>query len=190
MTPQERQRQRRNRLALLGIFAFFFGSMLIAGLLRFSGWRPEGLKSHGTILNPVLDARTLAPSTVDGRQYAWNPKDRRWRMLVVNGATCEAACESFAADLDKVWQLLGQNKDRVDVLWMGATPSKTQVHNLYPISSDASLRSVLPADGQAPTTKGMPVYIVDPNGFIMMQFPPGTDVSGIRADFAKVLKLI
>lgn len=190
LTPEQRQRQKRSRLALLGIFVVFFGTMLVAGLLRFSGWKPDGLKSHGTIINPVIDARELAPSTVDGRQYAWNPTDRRWRMLVVNGATCDAKCEAFAADLDKVWQLLGQNKDRVDVLWMGATPSQTQVHNLYPLSADASLRSVLPANGRAPTSVGMPVYIIDPNGFVMMEFPPGTDVSGIRADLAKVLKLI
>ena len=35
----------RNRTLLLLLFAMFFGSMLVAGLLRFSGWRPQGTKS-------------------------------------------------------------------------------------------------------------------------------------------------
>src|SRR5690606_33888645 len=48
----EIERRRRNRKMLLAIFALFFGSMLLAGLLRFSGWRPEGTKSHGELLEP------------------------------------------------------------------------------------------------------------------------------------------
>lgn len=180
---------RRNRGTLLLIVGIFFGAMLLAGLLRFSGWRPAGLKTHGTLITPALDARSFAPVSTDGRQYAWNPMDRRWRLLVVNGASCEAACETLAADLDKVWQLLGREQDRVDVLWMGAAPKRTAMHQLIPLAADAPIRSVLPSANNAPTAKGLPVYIIDPNGFVMMQFAPGADVSGVRADLAKVLKL-
>ena len=33
-------------------------------------------------------------------------------------------------------------------------------------------------------------YAADPNGFLMMRYPPGADVGGVRADVAKLLKLI
>ena len=180
---------RRNRGKLLLIAGIFFGAMLLAGLLRFSGWRPEGLKSHGELLTPALDGRALAPTSTDGRVYAWNPVERRWRLLVVNGTTCDAVCERVAADLDKVWQLQGKEQIRVDVLWMGATPKQSEVHNLFPIAADAPLRGVLPANGTTPTAAGLPIYIIDPNGFVMMRYAPGADVSGVRADLTKVLKL-
>lgn len=192
LTPEQLRKRHRNRIRLLGIFGLFFGVMLIAGLLRFSGWRPAGLKMHGTLMNPPIDARQLAPATADGGTYAWGTEGggRRWRMLVVNGPTCAAKCEAVAADLDKVWQLMGQNKDKLDVLWMGATPKQTQVHNIIPLPMESALRRSLPASNNAPTEQGMPVYIIDPNGFIMMQYAPGADVSGMRVDLAKVLKLI
>ena len=53
--------RRRNRILLLLLFAMFFGSMLVAGLLRFSGWRPSGTKNVGELLDPPGDVRTLSP---------------------------------------------------------------------------------------------------------------------------------
>ena len=35
----------RNRVLLIAIFVMFFGSMLVAGVLRFSGWRPAGTRT-------------------------------------------------------------------------------------------------------------------------------------------------
>jgi len=47
----------RGRLILLGLFVLFFGSVLGAGVLRFSGWQPDGMKNHGQLLHPPGDVR-------------------------------------------------------------------------------------------------------------------------------------
>ena len=65
MTDSTPQRARRNRAALIAIVVLFFGSMLVAGALRFSGWQPEGSKSHGTVLSPPVDLREQAPRLLD-----------------------------------------------------------------------------------------------------------------------------
>ena len=61
MTPDpvapDHARRNRNRAMLLAIFALFFGSLFIAGALRFSGWRPSGMKNKGEMLNPPADLR-------------------------------------------------------------------------------------------------------------------------------------
>ena len=49
----------RNRFTLLAIFAVFFGAFALAGILRFSGWRPAGLKNHGELLQPPADLRAV-----------------------------------------------------------------------------------------------------------------------------------
>lgn len=195
MTDPTPQRARRNRAALIAIVVLFFGSMLVAGVLRFSGWQPEGSKSHGTVLSPPVDLREQAPRLLDGGSYAWNPEARTWRILLAPPAGCSDACTRAADDFDKVWRLMGRNADRLDILWL-CTDAGCNVpqplagdRTLHRLAPDPALRARLPGidDGAAAEVR---VYLVDPNGFLMMGYPPGADVGGVRADIAKLLKLI
>lgn len=195
MTDDATSRDRRNRTALIAIAALFFGSMLVAGVLRFSGWQPQGSKSHGTLLDPPVDLREQPPALLDGQPYAWNPDARTWRILLAPPAGCGEACAQASVDYDKVWRLMGRNADRLDVLWLctdaacEVPPPLAQDRSLRRLAPDPSLRARLP-DVDDADAGGFPVYLVDPNGFLMMRYPPGADVAGVRADVAKLLKLI
>lgn len=181
---------KKNRGTLLLLVFIFFGSLALAGFLRFAGWQPTGLVAKGNLLKPAIDARALAPASVDGKQYAWNPAERKWRLLVLAPeTTCDAACERTAADVDKVWQIMGKDADRLDILWSGVMPSDTQMNHVIPVSAQAEIRKVLPQGNRVATSAGLPIYIVDPNGFVMMEYKPGADIGGVRSDLAKVLKL-
>ena len=118
----EPRRERRNRMMLIAIFAIFFGSLFVAGALRFSGWRPAGTKAHGEMLQPPGDLRAVVPKLADGGDYAWNPRARLWRIALAPPADCIEACIKLAHDLDTVWQLTGQDADHVHVLWIGTPP--------------------------------------------------------------------
>ena len=59
--PVDTKTRNRNRGMLIALFALFFGAMFVAGVLRFSGWRPAGMKNHGELLQPPGDLRTLVP---------------------------------------------------------------------------------------------------------------------------------
>ena len=87
MTPTPKE-VRRNRGVLLLIVALFFGSLLLAGILRFSGWRPAGTKNFGELLDPPGDLRAHAPTLLDGRAYPWQPRARMWRIVVAPPADC------------------------------------------------------------------------------------------------------
>ncbi len=193
--------RKRNRGLLLLIFAVFFGSMLVAGVLRFSGWRPAATKNNGELLQPPVDLRTRAPRLASGAAYAWNPAERMWRVLVVPPAGCGRACADAARDLDVVWRLMGRNADHLDVLWLCAeagcaVPSPLREdRSLRVLAPDASLRASLPGAGASgaaasPAPAGVPMYIVDPNGFVILRYAPGADLGGLREDLVKLLKLI
>ena len=127
MLPSTNATRNRNRWMLVGIFVLFFGGVALAGMLRFSGWRPEGLKNKGELLNPPADLREVTPTLADGGAYRWNDAERTWRILAMTDrcdTTNAAACERLLTDLDKVWQLSGKDADRVHVLWVGALPAK------------------------------------------------------------------
>ena len=185
--------RRRNRMMLIAIFAIFFGSLVVAGALRFSGWRPAGTKAHGEMLQPPGDLRAVVPKLADGGDYAWNPRARLWRIAVAPPADCIEACIKLAHDLDTVWQLTGKDADHVHVLWIGTPPAAMpRDAALRVLQPSAALRAGLPrvdeitSDGR----RGVPVYVIDPNGFVILRYAPGFDPAGLRADLSRLLKLM
>ncbi len=197
-TEQTLQQRRRNRLWLLAIFALFFGSLLAAGGLRFAGWRPAGMKNQGELLQPPADLRHVVPQLADGGDYRWNPPARIWRIALAPPAGCSDACDTLARELDTVWRLFGRNAGRVHVLWIcpstGCVPpagvARTQA--LRVLQPSPALRAGLPRVDEVTFNgrRGVPVYIIDPNGFVILRYAPGFDPAGLRADMAKLLKLM
>lgn len=179
---------RGGRGKLIALFALFFGTMLVAGVLRFSGWQPAGQRNNGELLSPPVDLRAQAPRLADGSTYAWRPSERIWRIVLAPRAGCAPACLATARDVDKVWQLLGHNASKVDVLWIGTPPEGLPpMPALRVLRDDPALRAALPGVDAA---GGTPVYVIDPNGFVILRYAPGFDAGGLRQDLAKLLKLM
>lgn len=179
---------RRGRGKLIGLFALFFGTLLVAGILRFSGWQPAGHRNHGEMLSPPVDLRTHAPRQADGTPYAWNPQARIWRVVLAPAPDCAAACVALAADIDHAWRMLGHNADQVEVLWLGPPPAGLPaMPALRVLQADPALRAALP---RVDDPRGTPVYVIDPNGFVILRYAPGFDAGGLRQDLAKLLKLM
>jgi len=193
MTSQIPTPVRRKRWLPLAIAGLFFGSMLLAGVLRFSGWQPAATKAHGELLQPPGDLRHVALQLDDGSAYPWQPSRRIWRIALAPPAGCTTACVQLAHHSRTGWQLMGQDSDRVHVLWIGAPPRDVPRGGaLRVVRSSAGLRTglprSLPAAGEDP--HGVPVFLIDPNGFVVMRYAPGSDPAGLRADLAKLLKLM
>ena len=184
--PDSAQRS-RNRTMLLVLAALFLGSFVVAGVLRFSGWRPEGLKNRGELLEPYADLRALTPALEDGTPYAWNPEARTWRIVIAPPKGCAASCVALAGELDLVWQLFGKDADHVDLLWFGAPPAGARRNAATRVlRADPAVRARLP---RVDDPAGVPVYVIDPNGFVILRYAPGFDPGDLRTDVSRLLKL-
>lgn len=186
-SPAKLSARKKNRNVLVLIAVMVFGSFIVAGALRFSGWKPEGMKNKGEMLQPPGDLRHVEPRLADGGVYQWNPVERHWRILVAAPKHCGAPCDQLARDLDKVWQLAGRDADRVDVFWLGEVPASTPSRSHQRVFlDDPAIRAALPGaqSASAPLT-----YIVDPNGFAILRYQSGQDPGDLRSDLTKLLKL-
>ena len=188
--PVDRRTRNANRWMLVALFAMFFGAMLVAGVLRFSGWRPAGMKNHGELLQPAVDLTGVVPTLADGRTYPWNPAERTWRIAAV-ARDCDrqgaATCEALLKQLDTVWQLMGKDADRVHLLWVGALPpGGARPRTLRMVAPQPALLAGLP---RADDARGPVVYVLDPNGFVVLRYAPGFDPAGLRTDLSRLLKL-
>ena len=86
-----------------------------------------------------------------------------------------------------MWRLFGHNADKVEVLWLGALPAGAPaLPEVRQLREDPALRAALP---RSDDPAGTPVYVIDPNGFVVLRFPPHADPAGLRTDVARLLKL-
>lgn len=187
MTTPDPSRRNRNRLALIAIFALFFGVLALAAVVRFSGVRPKGTTNRGELLDPPGDLRQVVPKLADGSDYRWNPGERMWRIVVAAPAGCDAPCVKLTRDLELVRELFAQRADHVHLLWIGDFPAQgLRSPALRLLRDDPALRAGLP---RVNDPKGVPVYVIDPNGFVILRYAPGFDPGHLRTDVARLLKL-
>ena len=178
----------RSRLTLILLALLFAAPIVAAMLLHASGWEPAQTRNHGEMFRPALDVRDARLLRADGSDYAWEPRERRWRLAVLPPAHCAAACVELVAGLDKVWQLQGRRADRLDVLWFGELPAgAVPFRRLVAMKSDSAFAARLPRN-EADEQGRPPLYLIDPSGYVAMRYPPGADVAGVREDIARLLK--
>lgn len=187
MTPAPQKiSQTRSRLILLLIVAMFLSSFGVAAFLRFTGWTPPQSKNFGTLLQPPVDLSPLSLVQADGKPYPWQPEKNLWRLVVVPAAGCAQACVTRLDQLHRLWLTQGRKADRIDVLWFGEVPeSGVRFRRLLPMRPDASLAAALP---QAATPDAVPVYLVDPSGFLVLHYAPDVGPADMKKDLSKLVK--
>jgi hypothetical protein len=100
-------------------------------------------------------------------------------------ADCTQACARTLDALHRIWLGQGRKADRVEVLWFGALPAGPRFRALVPMRADAALAAQLP---EAARADALPVYLVDPDGYLVLHYRPGFDPAGVRKDLGKLVK--
>lgn len=182
----DKKQQWRSRLILILIVALFFSSFGIAALLRFSGWQPEHSKNFGKLLNPPIDLSTEQFKRLDGVPYLWQPELHRWRLVFVSDKPCMKQCQTMLDTLHRVWLSQGRHTEDIDLLWFAAVPENTyDFKGFVPMQRQTGLTKNLP---ELESSAGFPVYIIDPSGFVILQYSAGFEPSELRKDLAKLVK--
>jgi hypothetical protein len=178
--------QTKPRLVLLTVAAMFLGSFAVAAALFFGGWKPTQTRNIGEMLDPYPDLRDVPLVRADGTPFAWTPAERDWHIVVAPPAGCGAPCAELLDTLDRVRRSEGRHAERLDVLWAGELPPGTAPFpGLVPLRASEALQQRLPDVARA---DALPVYLADPNGWLVLRYAPGFDPSGLRKDLGRVLK--
>ena len=59
------------------------------------------------------------------------------------------------------------------------------LRRLVPLQADPAVLSALPDRGGA---DAVPLYLVDPGGYVALRYPAGFDPAGVKKDLGKLLK--
>jgi cytochrome oxidase Cu insertion factor (SCO1/SenC/PrrC family) len=173
----------RSRLVLLLIAALFAAPFVAALYLYYTGWQPQHTKNFGQMLQPARDLRDVRFTRADGSRFEWHHENRTWSVLVAPPADCGASCEELADKLRRIWVGLGNNANGVQVMWVGAAPRET-FRSLLQVNADPSFAAQLPDTARV---DAIPVYVVDPSGYLILRYAPGFNPRDLRRDLTQLV---
>ncbi len=185
-----RQKDIKGRLQLTLIALVFFGPLILATWLYFSGagFRPEGRTNHGQLLEPLVNIQDALP---DSRIH--EQQDGRWLLVYSNDGVCDETCEYALYTLRQSRLMLGKEIDRlVRVFLHGDTaPDTVFLADQHPgviALKDSGFSDLLENKRPAELSAGG-FYLVDPLGNLVMYFRPDTDPADMVEDIKHLLEL-
>jgi cytochrome oxidase Cu insertion factor (SCO1/SenC/PrrC family) len=177
------------------LIALVCAAPVIASYLAYYVFKPAGGRTnYGTLIEPQRPiAETLIVKDEAGTPMKLASLRGRWLMIAVDASACDQACATKLYFMRQVRATQAGERERVQTVWLrtDANAVPAAIKSAYPdtqmlVADPAALAAWLPA--QPDTRMTDHIYLVDPNGNLMMRFPKSPDPSKIKADVTKLLK--
>jgi hypothetical protein len=183
--PEHSRKAARLQLALVA--ALFFGPLLVAAWMYYSGsFRPVARSNHGLLIEPVLPLAVTYPGTA-------KIAAGQWLLVYVTDRDCDDECEKALYTLQQSRLMLGNDMGRLTrVLLRGGKGTDTV---FFAEQDDGPMTlhdKSLARDLAAALSGGVPhggFFLVDPLGNLVMYFRPDLDPSEMVDDIKHLLKL-
>ncbi|MAM00497.1 hypothetical protein [Hydrocarboniclastica marina] len=197
---------RRGRVIALSLFAIALLPIVLASWMYFGGWGAVGgTANKGELLQPVGAVETLGLRTVDNTpltdRFFPAREEPLWLILTIAEA-CDTACRKALHEVRQVHIALGKESERVERgLWVvqstaaGAGESISDGQTLgqqYPElvlleHESGQARPELP--GAAELQTSYQIYVIDPNGNIVLRYDASNAGEDLLDDLKKLLRL-
>ena len=168
---------------------------VIASYLVYYFVRPDARSNYGELIEPQRPIPSLHLQTLDGRPFDATALKGRWSMVMVAGGACADTCKDRLYHLRQVRLTTGKDRDRVARVWLitDREPLSTEVIREYDgtemLRADRNEVAAWLTDGKISDPRFADrIYIVDPLGNLMMQFPLDADPNKTKRDLAKLLR--
>ena len=114
-----------------------------------------------------------------------NVERGKWWLVIFDAAACDAYCERKLYTIRQLRRAMGKEMDRVERLWVITDGAKPRAE-ILPGIEGTRLAAFSPAEfpGQARDH----IYLVDPQGNLMMRFPRDPEPSKMIKDLERLLK--
>ena len=184
----------RQQLTLLGIFALFFGPVLLVMLMRSSWWQyqPSGLKNQGHLVQPPVHLSIEQARNTDGK----------WLILYVLDQPCGPKCIEDVTALRQIHRATGRNGEHLGVALLSNTQTdpelRVRLDAIYPAfslladSGHTVLKTLekINMDLAKDDTDSSDIhtYILDPMHNVILAYQTNADPTDIHKDLKRLLK--
>lgn len=163
-------------------------------------WRPASFTHYGELLSPPVPLSAAWRPTAGGRRE-WTGK---WVLIRTGPAKCDGECARQLCRMRQLRLMMHGDYHRVGRAWLltdeGAPPARLSTTTDCGEPRAAALRAraetadvlagvELLQGGTDEALRPGWLHLADPNGLLVVRYPPGADLYQIRRDFRRLLKL-
>lgn len=163
-------------------------------------WQPSGSVNYGTLVQPqrpMPPPQELELRTLDGKPFDLQSLKGKWLLAAADGAACPESCARKLFILRNSHASQGKNVDRVNRIWFitDDAPVPEQVLEAYKgtimvRAKPEQLAKFLPTLNSGPNGQPAlkePMWIMDPLGNLILQYPVDADPLRFRKDLSRLI---
>ncbi len=204
MHNNKESQKNSNRRKLVMVLVVFVLPVVVAVSMYLSGWKPAATANHGELIQPVRLIEDKMMQAVDGKAVKFSELHGKWTMVYFDSASCTEECMKQLYLMRQVHIAQGKDQDRVQrvfILTDEKAPEDKVIDNLAAKLSDYAGMQVWKGDKTVlsklaqefgmeseAVTASRAIYLIDPQGNLMMRYVGGIDPAGIRKDLVRLLK--
>lgn len=178
--PNDPQRTKSGRWKLLLLLLVTLAPV-IASYFTYYVIRPQGDNFYGQLISPQVELPDLEVLDQQGKTVNLRSLRGQWLLITVADSSCDAGCENKLYLSRQIHIGLGAEQDRVERIWL-SLGDQAVPERLSKLLEGAIVLNTQPADLSSwlkPESNHQladHIYLVDPQGFWMMRFPPNPDL--------------
>ena len=182
---------RRGRIKLLALAAFFALPVVAGYVVFFFDLAPGSNANYGTL----LPARPLSDTPLvdhEGRAFRFSDLRGKWILVQFDSGACAQYCERKLYFMRQTRKALGKNTPRVERVWLVTDAQLPNPRLMQAIEGTRLARtagSPIAAEFPAERAASDHIFLVDPNGNLMMRFPRDPDPSRMLKDLQRLMKV-
>lgn len=174
---------------------------LLAYYVPALGLRPEESSNYGELIQPqrpMPEAAALPLTTLDGQPFDLNSLRGKWLLVSADDGACPESCVEKLFILRNSHASQGKNVERLARIWflMDDATVTDQIKEAYVgtnmLRADPEkLAAFLAPEASAAEREAAlkaPMWIIDPLGNLMMEFPANADPVSVRDDIRKLIR--
>jgi len=175
--------------------ALFLSPVIAAWL-----WTPDTFRNRGELIDPPRPLVNVQMISADGNNVDLATLFGRWTYVFFVEAGCDESCKQLADAIERVRLSQGKNEKRVRLMVVTLNPDslssleeirlimpKTIVLGVSASKKKQLLRQFMLQGGESMPQSGS-VFLVDPMGNLMMNYPANTDPTDLRKDISRLLR--
>jgi hypothetical protein len=200
------QKKHRSKTPLIIILLMSLAPLVAALIVYFiPELRPEGSAAYGELVQPqrpMPNAKDLPLTTLDGKPFDLGSLKGKWIMMAADGAACPESCARKLYIIRNTHASQGKHVERLARVWFitDDAPVPEKVLEAYkgavmvrvnPVVLQQFLLGGAPGSvtpEQARQGLSIPIWVIDPLGNLMLQYPAVADPEMFRKDIRKLIK--